>query len=293
VAVNRECQRFFGLGLVSTSEDFGTQAAPPSHPDLLDWLATEFVESGWNVKTLQRRIVESSTYRQSSRVGEELTRIDPENRWLARGPRFRMSAEMLRDQALAIAGLLNERPGGPSFYPYLPEGLWSEIATTTQYQRSPESEIFRRSLYGYWKRTVSNPTMAVFDAPSREVCSVRRGRTNTPLQALTLLNDVTYVEAARGLAALVSRDVGAGHNERVREMFRRATGRFPSEAELQILMKGLDWHLARFREQPEAARELLTIGDSAIESPMEPTELAAYTAVASTILNLDECVTRE
>lgn len=293
VAVNREWQRFFGLGLVTTSEDFGTQAAPPSHPDLLDWLAAEFVESGWNVKSLQRRVVESATYRQSSRVGEELARIDPENRWLARGPRFRMPAEMLRDQALAIAGLLNERPGGPSFYPYLPDGLWSEIASTTQYQRSAATEIFRRSLYGYWKRTVSNPTMAVFDAPAREVCSVRRGRTNTPLQALTLLNDVTYVEAARGLAVLVSRDADAGPEERVREMFRRATGRYPSEAELQILRNGLDWHLARFREQPEAARQLLAIGDSATESAMDSAELAAYAAVASTILNLDECVTRE
>jgi hypothetical protein len=293
VAVNREWQRFFCLGLVSTSEDFGTQAAPPSHPDLLDWLATEFVDSGWNVKTLQRRIVESGTYRQSSRLEEELARIDPENRWLARGPRFRMSAEMLRDQALAVAGLLHERPGGPSFYPYLPDGLWSEIATTTQYQRSAGIEIFRRSLYGYWKRTVSNPTMSVFDAPAREVCSVRRGRTNTPLQALTLLNDVTYVESARGLAILISSAADDGPEERLRQMFRRVTGRFPSDAELQILMKGLDWHRARFREQPEAARELLANGDSAIESPIDSAELAAYAAVASTILNLDECVTRE
>lgn len=293
VAVNREWQRFFGLGLVTTSEDFGTQAAPPSHPDLLDWLAAEFVESGWNVKSLQRRIVESGTYRQSSRVGEALARVDPENRWLARGPRFRMSAEMLRDQALAIAGLLNERPGGPSFYPYLPDGLWSEIATTTQYQRSTETEIFRRSLYGYWKRTVSNPTMAVFDAPSREVCSVRRGRTNTPLQALTLLNDVTYVEAARGLAIFVCEAAVGGPDERVGQMFRRGIGRFPSEVELRILLEGFDWHLARFRKEPEAARELLAIGDSASESSIDSVELAAYAAVASTILNLDECVTRE
>jgi hypothetical protein len=197
VAVNRIWQKLFGNGLVKTTEDFGTQGEPPSHPELLDWLASEFVRTGWDQKALLRLIVTSATYGQSSAASAEQIAADPENRWLGRGSRFRMPAEMVRDQALAIAGLLQERLGGPSVKPYQPDGLWQEIASDTEYVRSQGPDLYRRSLYAFVKRTVANPTLVVFDSSTREACLMRRTRTNTPLQALTLLNDVTFVEAAR------------------------------------------------------------------------------------------------
>ena len=206
VAVNHFWQEYFGIGIVKTSEDFGSQGEPPSNPLLLDWLATEFVRTGWNVKAMQRLIVTSATYRQSSRVTPELAERDPENRLLARGPRFRLPAELIRDNALAVSGLLDNRIGGPSVYPYQPKGLWEEMAfgegfTGQIYTESTGKDLYRRSMYTVWKRTVPPPALVTFDAPDREKCTARRSVTNTPLQALVLLNDPTYVEASRFLAA--------------------------------------------------------------------------------------------
>jgi hypothetical protein len=293
VAVNRSWELLFGVGLVKTTEDFGSQGERPSHPELLDWLATEFVRTGWDVKGLLRLIVTSTTYRQSSRVTPELARRDPENRLLARGPRFRLTAEMIRDQALAASGLLVEHVGGPSVKPYQPDGLWSEIATDTQYDQDHSEKLYRRGLYTYWKRTVSPPTMATFDAPAREMCTVNQVRTNTPLQALTLMNDVTFVEASRVLAERMLLSGGATPAERLRYGFRLTTSRRPKPAEEAILLRSLEHHLARYRANPSAAKALAATGESSPSSRLDPTDLAAHTAVAGLILNLDEAVTRE
>ena len=202
VEVNRLWQMLFGTGLVKTVEDFGAQGEPPSHPDLLDWLATEFLRTGWDVKSLIRTIVTSATYRQGSRATPESLRHDPENRLLSRGPRLRLSAEMIRDQALSLGGLLVDRLGGPSVKPYQPAGLWSELSDSS-YVQDHGPALYRRGLYTFWKRTVAPPSMAAFDAPGRETCIVRETRTNTPLQALDLMNDPTFVEAARAFAARI------------------------------------------------------------------------------------------
>ena len=290
VVVNRWWQMYFGIGIVRTVEDFGVQGERPSHPELLDWLAAELVRSGWNVKQLQKVIVTSATYRQSSRLTPALLEHDPDNRLLARGPRFRLPAEMVRDQALAASGLLVDQLGGPSVKPYQPDGLWKEIATDTQYDRSTGPSLYRRSLYTYWKRTVVPPTMSTFDAPGRESCTVRETRTNTPLQALALMNDVTYVEAARVLA---ERMLKQGPAEDLRWGFRRVTSRWPASREEEILRRALRSNLADFRWHPEAAKLLIATGDSRPDPTLDPAELAAMTTVASLILNLDEAVTKE
>jgi hypothetical protein len=291
VAVNRYWQTYFGTGLVKTAEDFGTQGEPPSHPELLDWLATEFVRTGWDVKRMQRLIVTSATYRQSSRVRREVLARDPENRLLAHGPRFRLSAEVIRDQALAAGGLLVRRLGGPSVKPYQPAGLWEEVSGK-KYQRDSGPALYRRSLYTYWKRTVCPPTMAAFDAPARETCTVRRSRTNTPLQALALLNDVTFVEAARALAARALREGSPGEAALTR-MFRLATGRRPREAELRVLARSYARHLEHYRADRKAAENLVRVGASPADPDMKVSELAAATAVASVLLNLDEVLNKE
>ncbi|MDZ4687958.1 MAG: DUF1553 domain-containing protein [Planctomycetaceae bacterium] len=295
VAVNNLWQRFFGIGLVKTSEDFGTQGEAPSHPELLDWLAVELVESGWNLRHIERLIATSATYRQSSQCSAAAYQSDPQNRWLARGPRFRLSAEMLRDQALAIAGLLEERLGGPSIKPYQPAGLWQEIATDTLYEPSPKPDVDRRSLYCYAKRTVANPTLTLFDASTREACSMRRGRTNTPLQALALLNDVTYVDAARALGEAAWREAGPAPEAAIAAMFRRVTARHPQPSERHRLQASWSVYRQNFVEHPETARALLRVGVTAAE-PLDETALAeraACAAVASVLLNLDEVVTKE
>lgn len=292
VTVNRFWQKFFGAGLVRTSEDFGTQGEPPSHPDLLDWLATEFIRTGWDQKALVRLLVTSATYRQSSAAGAERIAADPENRWLARGPRFRMPAEMVRDQVLAIAGLLQERLGGPSVKPYQPDGLWQEIASDTEYVRSTGPDLYRRSLYAFVKRTVANPTLYVFDSSTREACLLRRTRTNTPLQALTLLNDVTFVEAARVLAQQVLAEANANDQAHLSQLMQRAAARTPKPAELQVLQRTLAAQRQHFAQHPDAAAALIRIGD-APHTKIDPVELAAHTLVASLILNLDEVITKE
>jgi hypothetical protein len=242
---------------------------------------------------MHRLIVTSATYRQSSRVTPELLVADPENRLLARGPRFRLSAEMLRDQALAASGLLADRLGGPSVKPYQPAGLWEEIATDTLYEQSTGPDLYRRSLYTYWKRTVANPTLTLFDAPTREACVLRRDRTNTPLQALTLLNDVTYVEAARKLAERAILEAGPTSEERIGHLFQIAVGRAPRSPELTLLVRSFQSHRDKYTSDREAAVALIAAGESKPHSDLDPAALAAYTAVAGVVLNLDEVVTKE
>jgi hypothetical protein len=297
VVVNRFWQQLFGQGLVKTSDNFGMQGEWPSHPELLDWLARDFVDSGWNVKALMKRLVLSATYRQDSAASAELIARDPENRLLAHGPRFRLPAEIIRDQALLIAGLLKPRVGGPSVYPYQPPDLYKGIVVAATYPgttwvESKGDDLYRRSLYTFWKRTVPHPTMNVFDAPDREVCIVRRSNTNTPLQALTLLNDPIFVEAARKLAERAIREGGPAAQTRLAWAFRLATGRAPDNSELRTLQASLDRMLTAFRADEPGARSLLGIGAAPSDSSIPASELAAYTAVANIILNMDEVITK-
>jgi hypothetical protein len=326
VTVNRYWQMFFGTGIVRTAEDFGSQGEFPSHPELLDWLAVEFVESGWDIKHMLRLIVTSSTYRQSAECGVRNTElkniglhasstphselripnsdtphsVDPENRLLSRGPRFRLPAEMIRDQALAVSGLLKHKIGGPSVSPYQPAGLWQELSsrgdssnwTAQVFELSEGNDLYRRSMYTFWKRTSPPPQMVALDAPDRETCTVRRARTNTPLQALILMNDPTYVEASRKLAERMLTECGTNDEERLSFAFRLATARLPSAAELEVLRTVLDQQRLLYRDDPDAARALMEIGEADVADDLDVQELAAWTMVASAILNLDETLTK-
>ncbi len=293
VAVNRFWQMYFGTGLVKTVEDFGSQGEAPSHPELLDWLATEFIRSGWDVKAMQRLIVTSATYRQSSRATPELLQRDPENRLLARGPRVRLPAEMVRDQALAAAGLLVEKQGGPSVKPYQPEGLWKDISMQDMdYVQSHGPDLYRRSMYTFWKRTIAPPMMMNFDAANREACVVRENRTNTPLQALNLMNDVTFLEAARFIGQRMLKEAGPDPAARLRHGFRLVLARTPSTAEEQVLRDNLRFHLDYFADAAKA-KEFVAVGESPADPALSARELAAYGAVASLLLNMDEAVTKE
>ncbi len=291
VAVNRWWQMSFGTGLVRTAEDFGTRGELPSHPRLLDWLARELIRSGWNIKALRRRIVTCAVYRQSSRFTPDLRSRDPANRLLARGPRFRLPAEMIRDQALLFGGLLCERLGGPSVKPYQPAGLWHELSAHN-YEQDHGSRLYRRSLYTFWKRTVIPPTMAAFDAADRETCAVRESRTNTPLQALTLMNGTCFVEAARAFAQRVLLRPGLTTVERLEASFQRIVGRPPTGSEVQVLGDMYREQLEIFRRRPEAAAALTQVGELPRNRELDIVELAALTAVSSTLLNLDEVVTQ-
>jgi hypothetical protein len=298
VAVNRFWQMYFGVGIVKTQEDFGVQGEPPVHPELLDWLATEFMGSRWDVKAMQRLIVTSATYRQSSKSAALLMQKDPENRLLARGPRMRLPAEMIRDTALAASGLLNGEIGGPSVYPYQPPGLWEEMAfgdgfSAQTYVQSHGKDLYRRGLYTFWKRTVPPASLATFDAPDREKCTARRALTNTPLQALVLMNDPTYVEAARALAERTLLEGGVDEKSRVAYAFRLATARPASGKEIDVLRKLLRERLAGFRVDTKAATKLVEVGESARNPKFDVAELAAWTTVASVILNLDETITKQ
>jgi hypothetical protein len=298
VAVNHFWQEYFGVGIVKTSEDFGSQGEQPSNQQLLDWLATEFIRSGWNVKAMQRLIVTSATYRQSSLETPETAERDPENRMLARGPRFRLPAELIRDNALAVSGLLDPRVGGPSVSPYQPKGLWEEMAfgegyTGQIYVQSKGKDLYRRSMYTIWKRTVPPPALVTFDAPDREKCAARRSITNTPLQALVLLNDPTYVEASRFLAARMMTEGGKTQTSRINFAFRLATGRLPDAQERAILLEQTQEALVNYRQHPDEANALLGVGDSKSNPRLDPRELAAWTTVAGVILNLDETITKE
>ena len=297
VVVNRFWQQLFGVGLVKTSGDFGLQGETPSHPDLLDQLALHFIESGWDVKRLLRTIVLSATYRQDSAVSPDLRNRDPENRLLARGPRIRLPAEAIRDQALAIAGQLSGRVGGHSVRPYQPEGLYDGIVVGASYpgttwEQDNGENLYRRSLYTFWKRTLPHPTMTVFDAPDREFCTVQRSTTNTPLQALTLMNDPTFVEAARKLAERVIREAGPDPADRIAFAFALATGRRPEAEELRVLIESFDRLRNSYSGGADDARKLLSVGESGTDGALDPEELAAYTALANLILNLDEVITK-
>ena len=308
VWVNRAWERFFGTGIVKTSENFGSQSDFPSHPELLDWLAAEFMRptsvpsvagqpaGPWDMKALQKLIVMSATYRQSSHVTANLSERDPENRLLARGPRFRLAGETLRDQALAVSGLLVEKIGGPSVRPYMPDGVWDETSRYGDlrgYKHDTGGGLYRRTMYTIWKRTAAPPSMMLFDAPTREVCTVKRSRTNTPLQALSLLNEITYVEAARKLAERMLTDGGSTPAERVTRGFQLATCRMPTAAELNVLTDGLASDVKRLQQDRDAATRLITFGESKPLANLDPAELAAYTLTANILLNLDEVLTRE
>ena len=297
VTVNRFWQHYFGVGLVKTSNDFGTQGEWPSHPDLLDWLATEFIASGWDVKALQKQIVMSATYRQSSKLDPAKHERDPENRLLARGPRFRLDAETIRDNALAVSGLLNPEMGGPSVFPYQPPGLWEELAfggdfTSQSYTTSKGDDLYRRGLYTYWKRSLPNPSLTVFDAPNRELCTVQRPRTNTPLQALVLLNDPVYIEAARVLAQRTMKEGGSTPPDRLAYAFRLCTARTPSDRELDVLLRHYHQQLDNYRKDPKAAAALIRVGESPRPAGLDDAELAAWTAIGNILLNLDETITK-
>jgi hypothetical protein len=297
VAVNRYWQHCFGTGLVRTAEDFGSQGEPPSHPELLDWLAVQFRESGWDVKRMMKLIVMSTAYRQSARVTPDRLAKDPGNRLVSRGPRFRLDAETLRDQALAISGLLVERLGGPSVKPPQPAGLWEAVgysgSNTVHFVADTGFEkVHRRSMYTFWKRTAPPPQMNAFDAPSRESCTVRRERTNTPLQALLLLNETQYVEAARALAERAMREGGTTAEARLTFMFRLATARRPDAGELAELLAAYRDHLATYTHDVAAAKELIAVGESKPDPALNPSELAAWTMIANLIANLDEVINK-
>lgn len=293
VTVNRFWQSFFGVGLVKTADDFGVQGERPSHPELLDWLAVDFVRHGWDVKRLHRQIVTSAAYRQSSRVSRALWERDPENRLLARGPRFRMPSWMIRDQALAVAGILVEEQGGPSVKPYQPEGIWEEATFGKKsYVQDHGESLYRRSLYTFWRRIVGPTTF--FDVSARQVCTIKTLRTNTPLHALTTLNDITYVEAARALAEQSLKQAGGGKPEdRLAWAFRKVLLRKPTAAETAVLAATLKQMQTKYAADTEAAQKLLKVGESKRDESLDAVQHAALTAVCLTILNLDETLTKQ
>lgn len=292
VQANRLWEKFFGVGLVKTSENLGVQTEWPSNPELLDFLATEMLRLKWDLKAFQKELAMSAAYQQASEVAPELQEMDPENRLLARGPRFRMTAEQVRDQALAASGLLVEKVGGPSVKPYAPDDLWAGnlYGNLSKYVVDSGEGLYRRSLYTFIKRTANPANLSIFDQPSREYCVIRRSRTNTPLQALDLMNDPQYLEAARALAERAMADE-KGPDKRVGEMFKRVIGREANARELKVLTDGLAKHLERFKGDPAGARALIAVGQSKPNAQLDPAELAAYGLTASVILNLDEAVT--
>ncbi|MBI1841605.1 MAG: DUF1553 domain-containing protein [Verrucomicrobia bacterium] len=304
VTVNRYWAMVFGAGLVKTSNDFGSQGERPSHPELLDWLACEFMDPQtggrdafgkpmahpWDVKHVLRLILTSATYRQSSTVGRQALEKDPYNRLISRGPRFRLEAELIRDVALSASGLLNERIGGPSVKPYQPPGIWD--GTDHQYEQSHGPDLYRRGLYVFWKRAAHYPSFQTFDAPSRETCTLFRPRTSTPLQSLVLMNDPVYVEASRALAARALREAGPAASDRVRRAFRLVLARLPQPKELELLESTYRQQRERFTQEPKSAEALLSVGESARAPGLDPVDLAAMTTVANVLLNLNETITK-
>jgi hypothetical protein len=295
VQVNRFWQQFFGNGLVKTSNDFGSQGEPPSHPELLDWLAVTFREQSWDMKRFIRLLVTSHTYRQSAQWRADAAQQDPENRLLARGPRFRLDAEVLRDSALSISGLLSPRIGGKGVKPYQPENIWEPVgfggSNTRNYIQDHGEALYRRSLYTFWKRTAPPPNMTAFDAPNRESYCLRRERSNTPLQALTLMNDVQFFEAARAMAQR-SLKAGGPEDARLGQLFRSATSRQPSAQELAVLKRALNQHLQDYRAKPDQAAKAIANGESKADPSLNPSELAAWTLLANLVLNLDESLNK-
>jgi hypothetical protein len=292
VAVNRLWQQFFRIGLVETSENFGSQGSQPSHPQLLDWLALELIRSGWDLRSIQKRILLSATYQQSSFLSDELAARDPQNRLLARGPRYRLSPFTLRDQALAVSGLLVEKIGGPSTKPYMPPKIWASISNN-KYAQDKGENLFRRSLYTYWRRTIPPPTMMNFNAAAREVCIVRTEPTNTPLQALTLMNNTVFIESARFLAERMLRFADGHVIEGIAFGFRVSTGRYPMDSESSVLLRAHDQFFQQYRADRDAANKLLSVGETPRDTALGAVRHAAMTMTASLILNLDETITKE
>lgn len=296
VIVNRFWQQFFGTGIVKTAEDFGAQGAWPTHPELLDWLSTEFIQTGWDVKRMLKLIVMSGAYRQSAKVSPGLLARDPDNLLLARGPRFRLDAEVIRDSILYSSGLLVENFGGKSVKPYQPEGIWEAVAfvgsNTREFKPDMGQGLYRRSLYTFWKRTAPPPSMSTFDAPSRENCTVRRPRTNTPLQALALMNDKQYIDAGKKLAERMMQEGGATPEDRLVYGFRLMVARRPTEKELSALRRTYDKQAALFAADQPAAQKLLAYGDLARNPNLDPVEYAAWTMMANLLINLDETITK-
>ena len=292
VTVNRLWQQMFGTGLVETSDNFGTTGTPPTHPELLDWLAREFVTKAWDVKHLLKQMALSATYRQSSRTSAEWLQRDPYNQLLAHAPVRRLTAEMIRDQALVVSGLLVEKRGGPSVYPYQPEGLWNDAMGRPHYPRSTGADLYRRSLYTIGKRTAPHPQMTTFDGSERSVCTVRRQSTSTPLQALALLNDPQIVEAARFLAARMMQEGGPTNDDRITWLMRTVTGRSVNEKELAIFGKLFEEQKTAFENDPQAAEKLLAVGDTKPDPKLNKLDLAAATTLALAVLNHDGAVNR-
>ena len=291
VTVNRMWQHYFGLGLVKTSENFGVQGEHPTHPELLDWLATEFIRKKWDLKAMHKLIVTSATYRQTSEIKPKLLNRDPENRLLARGPRKRLTPYAIRDTALFTSGLLNGQIGGPSVKPYMPPGIWKSISNAA-YKQDKGARLYRRSMYTYWRRTIPPPTMMTFNAAEREVCIVRKDLTTTPLQALVLMNNKTFVEAARFLAERALRLRITEPHKRLEWVFHTVLSRNPTQDELEVLVADLNLYLNDFTKRPEDAKKLLMVGDKKADANLSASELAAYALVISTIFNLDEAITQ-
>jgi hypothetical protein len=292
VTVNRAWQMMFGRGIVETSDNFGAQGAVPTHPQLLDWLAHDFVASGWNYKGLLKKIAMSAAYRQSSKASSDLLGRDPDNQLLARGPARRLTAEMFRDAALAVSGLLVEKIGGPSVKPYQPPGLWEIAMGNPKYEQGSGEDLHRSSLYTFWKRTVPPPAMIAFDAPERNVCVVRRQSTSTPLQALGLLNDTQIVEAARLVSERMLKEGGVGLDARISWAFRLVTSRKPAPAELAVLKQLFLEQRELFDRDQQAAARLLAVGEEANDATLPPVDLAAGTVLAEALLNYDEAIMR-
>jgi hypothetical protein len=286
VAVNRFWQACFGRGLVATPEDFGSQGSPPSHPELLDWLAHDFMAHGWDVKRLLKQIVTSRTYRQDSGASPELLRRDPDNRLLARAPRFRLPAEMIRDNALQVSGLLSRQIGGESVRPYELEVSFTPI------NRDQGAALYRRGLYTFWKRTAPAPVMMTLDASKRDVCTVRRERTSSALQALVLLNDPQFVEASRALAQRLLDECGTDLDQIVERMYRLLTGRRPEPSERDVVKRLYQRQLESFQRNAENAKEFLSTGDAPLSSDVDLPRLAALSVVANTLMSFDECIVR-
>jgi len=295
VQANRLWQQFFGVGLVKTSNDFGSQGEPPSHPELLDWLAVTFRDSGWDMKAFVKLLVTSHTYRQSSQFSVHSSQLDPENRLLAHGARFRLDAEVVRDSALFVSGLLNPKIGGKGVKPYQPENIWEPVgfggSNTRNYIQDHGESLYRRSLYTFWKRTAPPPNMTSFDAPNRESYCLRRERSNTPLQALTLMNDVQFFEASRNFAQRVLQ-TATSMDARITVLFRSATGRFPNAQEAEIIRQSVEKHHAAYTAKPEEAQKAISYGESKPDEKLNPAELAAWTMAANLVMNLDEGVTK-
>jgi hypothetical protein len=308
VWVNRMWERFFGTGLVKTSENLGSQAEYPSHPELLDWLAAEFMEAGsmpavngqparpWDMKAFLKMVLMSSVYRQQTLVTSEKLAKDPANRLLARAPRIRLPGEAVRDAALAASGLLVPMIGGPSVRPWMPDGVWDETSKYGDlrgYKADTGAGRYRRTMYTIWKRTAGPPTMLLFDVPNRETCTVKRSRTNTPLQALALLNETTFVESAHGLGKRMLAEGGVTPAEKITYGFRLAIGREPTPAELATLVGGFEADLKRFTAEPAAAEHYASVGLVKRPEGVPAAEFAAYSLAANVIINLDEFVMRE